>query len=59
MVFSPKKILLCIYCSKNAKKHILKMDFQPKIVNFQMVFNLVDTHKYHSTPKKIITKLHP
>jgi hypothetical protein len=28
------------------------MDFKPKIVNFQMVLNLVDVYQYHSPPKK-------
>ncbi len=28
------------------------MDFQPKIVNFSMVLNLVDVHQYQSPPKK-------
>jgi hypothetical protein len=47
MTFPKKKNILCIYCSKSAKRHFFWMDFQ--LLNG---LDLVYVYHYHSPQKK-------
>jgi len=47
VVFSLKKVIIMHLLLKNAKKHIFWMKFHPKILNLQMVFDLIHVYQYH------------